>query len=294
MNTTIRNNAGLTEEEFLKAYKPGDYERPSVTVDMLIFTIDNKEQLNPKKLEEKELKGLLIKRKDHPDLGKWAFPGGFVDIDEDVTDAVYRELKEETNIDNVYMEQLGTYGGVERDPRMRVISVAHMALVSKENLKPVAGDDAQDVAWFSVKKELVSSDENKDVWHLLLENEEKNIKMGYEVVDTKVKNGIIYTVNSSIKPLSWSAEQLAFDHYKIIDDAINRLRNKIDYTDIAFNLVPEYFTITQLQNVYEAILNKKLIPSNFRRVIKDKIVETDKMQEQTEHRPAKLFRYNAK
>lgn len=139
----LRNKDGLTEKEFLERYKPGDYERPSVTVDMLLFTVDNKEQEDYRKLPEKELKLLLIKRKDHPYMGKWAIPGGFVDINEAVETAVYRELKEETNIDNVYMEQLYTFGDEEddkygrkkRDPRMRVISVSHMALVSKRRFK---------------------------------------------------------------------------------------------------------------------------------------------------------------
>lgn len=293
-NIELRNEYGLTESEFLKLYKPGDYDRPSMTVDMLLFTVDDVKIDNTRQLPDKELKVLLIKRKDHPYIGKWAFPGGFVDIDECINDAVYRELKEETNIENVYMEQLGTYGNVDRDPRMRVVSVAHMALVSKDNLKPEAGDDAEEVAWFSVKKELIIDDEDNTVWHLLLENRERDIKIGYEVIDTKIKNGIIYTTNSEIKPLDWSYEQLAFDHYKILNDGIDRLKNKVIYTDIAFNLMPEYFTITQLQKVYEAILNKRLIASNFRRDIKSKIINTDILQPSVEHRPAKLFKYNNK
>lgn len=286
------NKDGLTEKEFLERYEPGDYQRPSVTVDMLLFTVDNKEQDDYRKLPEKELKLLLIKRKDHPYIGKWAIPGGFVDINEAVDTAVYRELKEETNIDNVYMEQLCTWGDVERDPRMRVISVSHMALVSKEGLKPVAGDDAEDVAWFSVRKEEVSSDNNERVYNLILESKEKDITMGYLVIDRFVKNGIITTTETHIEPLYWSKDQLAFDHYKIVNLAIDRLRNKIEYTPIVFNLMPPKFTLTSLQLVYETILNKPFTPANFRRKVGKYVEELDDVLMGAGHRPAKLFKYN--
>lgn len=296
----LRNKDGLTEKEFLERYKPGDYERPSVTVDMLLFTVDNKEKIdNYRKIPEKELKILLIKRKDHPYLGHWAIPGGFVDINEAIDTAVYRELKEETNIDNVYMEQLYTWGDVEdkengrkaRDPRMRVISVSHMALVSKENLKPVAGDDAEDVAWFSVRKEEVSCDKNERVYNLILESKEKDITIAYLVIDRFVKNGIITTTETHIEPLYCTKDQLAFDHYRMINLAIDRLRNKVNYTPIAFNLVPKYFTLKELQQVYEVILGEKLLAPNFRRGIKDSIEEVDMKKEGGGHRPAKYFKY---
>lgn len=296
----LRNKDGLTEKEFLEKYKPGDYERPSVTVDMLLFTVDNKEQNDYRKLPEKELKLLLIKRKDHPYMGKWAIPGGFVDINEAVETAVYRELKEETNIDNVYMEQLYTFGDEpdnfkgrkKRDPRMRVISVSHMALVSKDGLKPVAGDDAEDVAWFSVRKQEVSCDDKERVYNLILQNKEKDITMGYLVIDRFVKNGIITTTETSIEPLYWSEHQLAFDHYEMVNLAIDRLRNKIEYTPIVFNLMPSKFTLTSLQQVYETILDKPFTPANFRRKVGKYVKELDDVVLGAGHRPAKLFKYN--
>ena len=296
----LRNKDGLTEKEFLERYNPGDYERPSVTVDMLLFTVDNKKQDDYRKLPEKELKLLLIKRKDHPYIGKWAIPGGFVDINEAIETAVYRELKEETNIENVYMEQLytfgdeedGQYGKEKRDPRMRVISVSHMALVSKEGLKPVAGDDAEDVAWFTVKKQEVSCDSNERVYNLILESQEKDVTIGYLVIDRFVKNGIITTTETHIEPLYWSKDQLAFDHYKIVNLAIDRLRNKIEYTPIVFNLMPPKFTLTSLQQVYETILDKPYTPANFRRKVSKYVEELDDVLMGAGHRPAKLFKYN--
>ena len=167
----------VTEEEFLKNYKPYDYERPSLTVDMILFTLDDEEEKDLKKVPEKVLKVLLIKRKNHPFKNCWAIPGGFVDINENIEDAVYRELKEETNIDNVYLEQLYTWGDVNRDPRMRVISSAYMALIPSRHLKPKAGDDAEDVQWFSISREDVSSTEKEDSWLLHLCSDDEKVKI---------------------------------------------------------------------------------------------------------------------
>jgi len=110
------NKQGLTEEEFLESYDASKYERPSVTVDMLIFTVTNEKKENYRKLPEKVLRLLMIKRADHPYIGQWALPGGFIKMDESLEEGALRELKEETNIDNIYMEQLYTWGDVNRDP----------------------------------------------------------------------------------------------------------------------------------------------------------------------------------
>ena len=291
----IRNKDGLTEEEFLSQYRPGDYERPSVTVDMLLFTVgDSKKANNYRKLPEKKLKILLIKRKDHPYINQWAIPGGFVNIDESVDEAVYRELKEETNIDNVYLEQLYTWGDVNRDPRMRVISVSYMALVPEEDLKPQAGDDALEVRWFTVEKEYLNqdhNDESKACYDLYLESDdEERISIHYYCKESVKKIG-----KSTIKDFKvsniYSQNKLAFDHYQIINTAIDRLRNKLEYTPIAFNLMPETFTLTELQQVYETILNQELITPNFRRKICDLVEAVPEKRAGAGHRPAQLFKY---
>lgn len=199
------NAQGFTEEEFLANYKPGDYKNPSVTVDILIFTVHNG-----------DLKILLIKRKDHPSIGKWALPGGFVEINEGLLDAAKRELEEETGIKDVYLEQLHTFGDdVYRDKRTRIISVAYMALIPDESVKPIAGDDAADAAWFNVKKE-------KD--NLFLANEEKNISMRYKVIDEYVNYGELRIKETKITPHEDTKDELAFDHYDIINLGIERLR----------------------------------------------------------------------
>lgn len=296
-NKELKNKNGLTEKEFLEQYKPGDYERPSNTVDMLLLTVDDKPVEDVRKLPEKELKILLIKRGDHPYIGCWAIPGGFVNINEGVIAAVYRELKEETNIDNVYLEQLYTWGDdVNRDPRMRVISISYMALVDKHSLKPQAGDDADDVKWFSIKKDIISSDrqgeERVDKYELMLTSDDGEVTIGYLVTERYTKKGILLNKEISYAPLCWSEEELAFDHVKIVDTAIDRLKNKIEYTPIAFTLISKHFTLTELQRVYEVILNKKLLKANFRRKIAPMVVETEYTSNTGGHRPAKYYTFN--
>lgn len=242
-----RNEQGLTEAEFLAQYRPGDYERPSVTVDTLIFTVD-------KSQEEYHLQIMLIQRKDHPCIHKWAIPGGFVNMDESVDDAAARELQEETGVTDIYLEQLYTWGAVNRDPRTRIITVSYMALVPKEKLKPVAGDDAQAVAWYSITREDGT---------LVLWNEQRRI----------------------------TEEELAFDHGEMIKLALDRLRNKVFYTDTAFKLLPETFTFPELQKLYEAIVEGKLHGPNFRRDMTKWVEKTEeKTKASKAGKPAYYYR----
>ena len=118
----IRDKNGLTEKEFLERYQPSDYERPSVATDMVIFTARDCKEDNYRKLPEKKLQILLIKRGGHPYMNKWALPGGFVEPDETTEQAAKRELLEETGVDNIYLEQLYTFSEPKRDPRMWVMS----------------------------------------------------------------------------------------------------------------------------------------------------------------------------
>ncbi|MBU3177330.1 NUDIX hydrolase [Clostridium estertheticum] len=295
-NLEMKNKNGLTEKEFLSNYVPGNYDRPSNTVDMLLFTIDDipVEGKDP----DKALKLLLVKRGDHPYIGCYGIPGGFVNIDEGLSTACYRELKEETNIDSVYFEQLKTFGDlVDRDPRMRVISIAYLALADKTNIKAVAGDDATYAQWFTVKKDFVSSDnsgiERVDVYNITLISDDGEVKIGYVVYERFVKNGIITIKVPSYEPLKWSKDELAFDHIDEVYYALDRLKNKIEYTSIAFSLLPKYFTLREAQKIYEAILNlgKPLSRANFRRKIKKMVVETDK-EKTTAGRPATCYIFN--
>lgn len=280
------NADGLTEQEFLAQYSPGDYERPSNTVDMLLFTIANTHSGDIRKDEEKELRILLIRRKNHPDIHKWALPGGFVQMDEDLETAAYRELQEETNVSDVYMEQLYSFGDVGRDKRTRIISISYMALVPGENIKPIAGDDAEDVAWFSVQKVVVSDTQNQ----IVISNEDLGLRYVYTEDITYKKNGVANLPISKIHATE-DNNRIAFDHIEMINKGIERLRNKVEYTPVAFNLVPEKFTLNQIQKVYEVILGKKLVKQNFRKWIDKFVEELDEKQEEVGHRPAILYRY---
>lgn len=261
-----RNEQGLTEREFLSRYNPGKYEHPSVTVDTLIFTVD-------KSTEDYHLQILLVRRQDHPFLHKWAIPGGFVGMEESVDQAAVRELEEETGLRNIYLEQLYTWGDVGRDPRTRIISVSYMALVPKEMLTPVAGGGnaglsgeepqfpeskaAANAAWYSISRQ---------GGHLRLWNESCQLQ----------------------------EEDLAFDHARMIRLALERMKNKVFYTDIVFKLLPEKFTFPELQRLYEAILEEKLHGPNFRRDMQKWVEQTqEKCKPQKAGKPAWYYRQRA-
>ena len=281
----------VTEEEFLKNYKPYNYERPSLTVDMILFTLDDEEEKDLKKVPEKVLKVLLIKRKNHPFKNCWAIPGGFVDINENIEDAVYRELKEETNIDNVYLEQLYTWGDVNRDPRMRVVSTSYMALVNKENINVKAGDDAADAAWFTIKKKIIKTEDTKIISQIILENATEDIKIVYEITENIEIKG--YNKNSKFEiKLIEGDRGLAFDHVKILNYSLERMRNKVQYTTIAFSLLPKEFTLMELQQVYELLLGRTLVKQNFRRWISPMVSKTDKVKSNRAYRPSSLYILN--
>ncbi|ADL53162.1 NUDIX hydrolase [Clostridium cellulovorans] len=286
------SNDFINEEEFLKNYREEDYERPSITNDMIIFTTDDKLEGNLRKVPKKGMQVVLVKRDNHPHKDMWAIPGGFVDIKESLEDGAKRKLKEKTGIDNVYIEQLYTFGDVDRDKRTRVISVGNMALIEKEStdLTKMALTKSK---WFWINKTLIERVSNKQYvinTHLLeLKSEYEEVQMNYEVTE-KIEKNIFRRRETNYKLLDNSNNQLAFDHYKILDYGIDRLRNKIEYTPIAFNLLPRLFTVKELQNVYEAIMGREIL--NFRRKMGEMIVETDEVIEGKPFRPAKVFKFN--
>ena len=284
----LRNRDGLTETEFLAQYRPGNYERPSVTVDMLLFTVDDV-KVPGRRLPDKELKILLIRRKNHPFMNQWAVPGGFVDIHESVDAAAYRELKEETSVEDVYLEQLYTWGEVERDPRMRVISVSYLALAPKEGLRPSAGDDAADAAWFSVRKEWVEEEGGCRIWKLELKSEDGETRIRYRVKEHFARNGVLAAEETELTPEE--GDRLAFDHAKVINLALERLKNKVEYTPIAFYLLPEEFTLSEAQKVYETLLGRPLFKANFRKKVLPMVQETEKKTENVSHRPSQYYRF---
>lgn len=210
-----------------------EYERPSLTVDCVVFGLD---------LEAEQLNVLLIERDAEPFAGAWALPGGFVCAGESPEAAAMRELKEETNIGDVYLEQLYTFGAPERDPRGWIISVAHYALVAPEAHALIASSDARQAAWFAVT----------------------------------------------------NLPALAFDHKRILETALARVRGKVGYTPIGFELLPKKFSLKELQKLYEIILGRALDNRNFRKKILSFGVlrETKDMQRGVAHRAARLYKFD--
>ena len=265
-----------SEEEFLKDYDASQFEKLSMTVDTLIFSVADEEVGNYRKLPEKKFSILLVKRDNYPFKDKWCLPGGFIGIQETLEDAAKRILKHETNLQDIYMEQLYTFGAVDRDPRMRVVSVSYIALVDKNRLKDHLSDNA---SWFQM--------------NILEDKEEIQVHFdnGIENFSIKIKKVLKSPTSDRYEYVVSQNDRLAFDHAKVIVSGISRLKNKIEYTDIVFNMMPEYFTLGELQQVYEVILDKKLLDPAFRRIIANKVIKTDKVQTGGGHRPSALFKY---
>ncbi len=285
---------GITEDQFLQNYDASQFERPSATVDTLIFTVMSKEQSNYRKLSDKKLQLLLIKRAEHPFLGQWALPGGFVTMNEALDDAAHRVLKKEAGIEGIYMEQLYTWGEVERDPRTRVISCSYMALADRTQFAVQAGEDEAEAGWFEVDFETLRTEQTREEecqkttqWvKLTLTRDEAVLHAVIKV--TLSANGRLTSIDRQIAEVSG----LAFDHAKIIEYAIERLRGKIEYTSIAFQLMPPLFTLSELQQVYEIVLGRELLPAAFRRKMAGMVIETEEYTKDAGHRPSRLFRFN--
>lgn len=273
-----RNEKGETLQEFLEHYDETLYRRPSNTVDIVLMTVsDNK------------LKVLLVKRKDHPFIHDWAMPGGFINFDEDIETAVTRELAEETSIfSHTYFTQLYTFGNADRDPRTRIITTVYLSMTPETNIKNTkAADDASDTGWFTIRKEIVSSDEKCRKSILSLDEDAKGIHMEYFVNDIACKN----YVDTKSQILDSSNAKLAADHVKAINMAMDQMQHRVASSGILFNLLPEEFTLREVQNAYEAVTDHKVDTANFRRDIRKMLVSVGK-KKKTTGKMAELYRFN--
>ncbi len=264
-------------EEFLSDYNPNDYERLSMTCDIVIFSVSDQESSNYRKTSRKMMSVLLVKRDEYPYKDMWCLPGGFINPStETLEDAAKRILKRETNLSDIYLEQLYTFDGIKRDPRMRVVSCSYVALIDKKKLK----QKVVNASWFDI----IDIEEKDGIVSITVSNGDETFT--FSIKKTLRKYSTDRYDFSTVKN-----NNLAFDHDLVILSGIERIRNKINYTDIVFNMMGEYFTLGELQQVYEVILGKKLLDPAFRRIIADKVEKTDKMKTGEGHRPSRLFRY---
>mgnify|MGYP002763102555 FL=1 len=220
-----------SEKEFLNSYNKNEYEKPSVAVDLLVFTV-----------KDDRLKIVLVRRNEHPFKDMLSLPGVFVGINETLDEAAARGAREEAGLADIYFEQLYTWGDIDRDPRMRIISVSYLSLTPAEKLTLSAGSRTSSAELYDVEALLAS-----DV-------------------------------------------ELACDHRKIIGYGRERIRNKTEYSRIAFEFLPKEFTLPQLQRVYEILLGKPLYKANFRRRVAPLIDETERMTSGDAHRPSRIYK----
>ncbi len=286
------------EKDFLSKYDITMFDRPSIAADIAIFSIlEEGARDNFRKLPKKALKLLLIKRATYPYKDCWALPGGFCKPGEDVYETAKRELCEETNVKNAYLQLSGIFGEVGRDPRGWIISNTFLALVNGEACKLRAGTDAWEAKWFTVtleQKEIhreVSEDaiEIETEYELGLLHEETGLRLYAQIKENKQFRQYHETVQYEMI----KCDKLAFDHGKVILHALLSLRKQVESdSKIVFDLMPETFTLTHLQTAFELILNRELLKANFRRKVMDYVIETDQILEGAGHRPAKLFKRN--
>ena len=273
-------NEYKSEEEFLKNYDSSKFEKLSMTSDILILSVSSKDTSNYRKTDKKMMSVLLVKRDDYPFKDKWCLPGGFLDPkSETLEECAKRVLKKETNLEDIYLEQLFTFDSLDRDPRMRVVSTSFVALIDKNELK----QEVKNASWFDI----TLMEEKDNVVFMVLDN-------GEEVISFQVNKILRNKITDRYDYGSKDNKSLAFDHDIVIVSGIDRVKEKVNSTDIVFNMMPEYFTLGELQQVYEVLLGKKLLDAPFRRVISSKVEKTEKMKTGEGHRPSYLFRYKNK
>ncbi len=242
-----RKDAETSEEEFLSSYDPARFDRPSVAVDVVLLTAC-----------EGSLFTTLVRRDAHPCKGCWALPGGFIRLEEPLEDAAHRVLRDKVGTEGVFLEQLYTFGDPERDPRTRVLTVAHMALIDRRAFE-AAQPPREGAVVGRVQVEWAGE-----------------------------TGGPVQVVDDDGQPY-----ELAFDHEDILGMAVKRIRGKLDYTPIGFQLLPARFTLLDLQRVHETVLGHPLNKDSFRRrmLASGQLEATGEKQREVGHRPAALYRF---
>lgn len=265
----------ITEKEFLRAYNIGDYDRPSIAADLAVFRMRVTDGENFRKDPESTLSLLLIRRGEHPFLGQWALPGGFLRMDETVEACALREAQEETGITPTAMLYLGVFSAVDRDPRGRIISNAFTCILNGD-VVPKAGTDASEARWFDVA--FTESDDG--VFRAVLTSGETVLRICLAERKSLCGDALI----------AQEPQPLAFDHAVIVASALKQLKARAANFEAIFDFLPPKFTLYALQNVQESLTGVPVAAANFRRKISDYVAETDEYTQGAGHRPAKLYR----
>lgn len=246
-------------------YSLEKYDRPSVAADAVVFGIDSIKAEDKKNLDRKKLKLLLVKRGEEPFMGSYSLPGGFLRKCETIEEAAVRELKEEAGVIEPKLINLGVYSKPDRDPRGWIISCCFIALTNTVELSTAVGSDAESAHWLDL--EATDTDEG----------------LSLKLHDDGM---IVYEYSCG----HMQSDKLAFDHGQMILDAFLKLRDEVINHDMIFGLMPEYFTISDLQQPYEAITGIHISPQGFRKKVIGKLTETEFFDEAAAHRTSKLYR----
>ncbi|HMR78565.1 MAG TPA: NUDIX domain-containing protein [Polyangiaceae bacterium] len=240
----------ISERQFLRAYDASAFDRVSVTVDVVLLSV-----------ADGGLHALVHRRAEHPCRDKWALPGGFVQLAESLDAAAARVLRDKAGLEDVFVEQLYTFGEPCRDPRTRVISVGYYALVDITRFEQA----------HAAREDVISAQ---------------------IVVPWKGERGGAVQLFGDQK----QTLDVAFDHAEIIGAAVKRIRGKLGYAPIGFEFLPKRFTLLDLRQVHEAVLGRRLNKDSFRRTVlaSGLVRATGQRERAVDHRPAELFRFNRK
>ncbi|MDE6983137.1 MAG: NUDIX hydrolase [Lachnospiraceae bacterium] len=293
------------DREFLAGYDISRYDRPSIAADIAVFSVGRKLSVDAdyRRLPEKTLRLLMVRRAKQPFCGEWALPGGFMQKNETIQQTARRELKEETGTDKAYLSLCDVFSDSGRDPRGWIVSQSFIAVLNEDDLadgRLEAGGDAGEAGWFDITVQ-------KQAEHRREQGNEITCDNDYELTLVRsvcgeeseeritlfavVREHIEYRDHHEIITYEIVQSQgIAFDHARIVTGAFNRLQRMLDSDiRIAFDFMPEQFTLTDLQEAVELISGQELIKPNFRRKVNEYVRETDTQVLNGGHRPAKAY-----
>lgn len=294
--------------DFLEAYDINQYDRPSIAADIAVFSIGRKQAggADYRRLPAKTLRILLIRRAEQPFQGEWALPGGFMQKGETIQETARRELKEETGTDKAYLELCGVFSDIGRDPRGWIISQSFIAVLNEDDLANghlEASGDAGEAAWFDITVRKTADRKQEQGNVVTCDNDYELLLQDSGAADSDIVNDAAVRLRAVIREhieyrdyheiVTYEiaeSQGIAFDHAKIITSVFQRLRRMLGSDiRIAFDFMPEHFTLTDLQEAVELISGQELVKPNFRRKIAEYVLETDRLTQNGGHRPSKAF-----